>query len=192
MAKFDQPDEQAIVQGDGGHTAKLQDDARVGRGDKLAQAPGNSQPGGGERLDGHKHDGAPKVLLGYKTAQDYADERTKGGEAKFVNEQHNQVRHLHHLPDNATSAELFRAMAHDGFLNATSPKYNAAFVEDSLKTMGLKKEGLTEDKFYDALVAFHRKENGLPPSASLDEIERAGHKKLYKDLKMGTLPVDTD
>jgi hypothetical protein len=191
MAKFDQPDEQANVLGDGGHTAKLQEDARAGRGDKLAQASGLKQSRAGESSDDSAHGkDAPKVLP--KTAKDHADEQTRGGEAKFVKEQHHHVRHLHKLPDTATSDELFHAMAHDGFVNATSSKYNAAFVEDSLKTMGLKKEGLTEDKFYDALVAFHRKENGLPPSASLDEIERAGHKKLYKDLKMGTVPVDTD
>jgi len=178
MAKLDQPEEVPVTGADGGHTAKMHQELHGSHSFHVVET-------------GVGKDGKPGVMV-YRDQKDVADDMTRGGEAAFINSQHKMARHQAHLPENASSEQLYHAMAHSGFQAATNPKMNPEYVQDSLKTLGLKKEGLTEDKFFDALVAFHRKEAGVSPSASFEELELASHKKLYKDLKMGTLPVDKD
>lgn len=113
-------------------------------------------------------------------------------EAAFVAQEKGLIRSQFGLGANSSSEDVYHAMAKSGFDNVNSGHYNKHFVDDSLKQLGLKRDGLTLDKYFDALVAFHKKEAGVGPNASYEELEQASHKMLYKQLKTNTIPVDTD
>lgn len=110
----------------------------------------------------------------------------------FVKDQERQNRQIYQLPADATSEQLFKAMAKTGFDNLSNPKYSTMMVNDALQQMGIKKEGLTEQKFFDAFVAYHKRVNGVSADASFEQLETAMHKKLYSDIKHRRVPVDTD
>lgn len=113
-------------------------------------------------------------------------------EEVFIKDQERQNRQIYHLPADATSEQLFKAMAKSGFDNLSNPIYSPMMVNDALKELGIKKEGLTEQKFFDAFLAYHKRVSGVAADAGFEQLEAAMHKKLYSDIKHRKLPVDPD
>lgn len=111
-----------------------------------------------------------------------------GSEAEFLRTEPAKMRKDSHLPADASSEDLFRKMAKDGF--AAFEKSGPGMQHQVLKELGLKQ--LTEESLLQAQLKLRREETGLPASASYEQLEKAWYKSTYQKNLHGKLPIDYD
>jgi hypothetical protein len=111
-----------------------------------------------------------------------------GTEDHFLKSEPGKTRAELHLPGNASSEDVFRKMAKDGF--AAFEKSGPAAQHQVLKELGLKE--LTEETLLQAQLKMRRDETGLPSTASYEQLEKAWYKSTYQKNLHGKLPVDYD
>ncbi len=109
-----------------------------------------------------------------------------GTEDHFLKTEPGKTRAELHLPGNASSEDVFRKMAKDGF--AAFEKSGPAAQHQVLKELGLKE--LTEESLLQAQLKMRRDESGLPSTASYEQLEKAWYKSTYQKNLHGKLPVD--
>jgi len=111
-----------------------------------------------------------------------------GSEAHFLKTEPGKTRAELHLPANASSEDVFKKMAKDGF--AAFEKSDPTTQKQVLKELGLPQ--LTEESLLQAQLKMRRAETGLSPSASYEQLETAWYKSTYQKNLHGKLPIDYD
>jgi hypothetical protein len=119
-----------------------------------------------------------------------ADKGKDKSEAEYLKSAPKDLRRELGLREDATSDQVYHKMAHD--MVGMWPKASPDLKREALQTLGLQRGGVTEANVYDAFIRRDRRETGTPDSASLSELETAVHKRTYKQIKNGTLPIDYD
>ncbi|MDR3616552.1 MAG: hypothetical protein P4L53_23535 [Candidatus Obscuribacterales bacterium] len=122
-------------------------------------------------------------------AADASDSPTEKSEKQFVAQSAHDIRRQLKLDQDANSEDVFKKMGVDSY------KYYLAHPKEqeaALKGLGLTKDNISADSITKSIIEQRRAEEHLPPGASLKAVEDGMYKKLYRELKTGTAPIDYD
>lgn len=129
-----------------------------------------------------------------KSAPKIDVEGTYGSEADFLKSAPTELRQQLGLKPDATADQVYHKMAKD--MVRLFPGASREMQQEALSSLGLKRGDLSgkaaEDNAYNALIARDRRETGTANGASLSELETAVHRRTYRQMKDGTIPIDYD
>lgn len=149
-------------------------------GERQSQGRGDSQPD----IRGKDDSEHPAGAL-------YADaDLSRQSESDFLRSAPLDLRKQLGLKADASSEQVYHKMAEQ--MVRLFPQASPEMQREALQSVGLKRNELNVDNAYRALIARDRRETSTADGASLADLEKAVHRKTYRQMKDGTLPIDYD
>lgn len=125
-----------------------------------------------------------------KTATPQGPQIEIGTEEEYLKSAPKDLRKELGLPANATAEQVYQKKAEGSV--AAFRQASSEMQAEALQYFGLKRSEYTVDNVYRAMIAHDRADTKTPASASLADLETAVHKRDYRMIKDGTIPIDVN